>query len=159
MSEETRNLSLLRAKLDAEGLDAVVAVNKKSVVYLSNAPTAWADWLLVFLLSYISIAVYRVLRTKPASRLQLGVLITSMLFTEAVIIFFLPLIAFFYFDVKISYNLMATGVLLFIPASAVTTRIRFLLLERRVTRMLSGSANPLPAVLVADLEPIEKVCR
>jgi Xaa-Pro dipeptidase len=41
---ETRNLDLLSAKMDAEGLDAVVAVNKKSVVYLSNAPTAWGDW-------------------------------------------------------------------------------------------------------------------
>jgi Xaa-Pro aminopeptidase len=45
MVAETRNLALLQAKLQAEGLDAVVAVNKKSVVYLSNAPTAWADWL------------------------------------------------------------------------------------------------------------------
>lgn len=41
---ETRNLALLRQKMDVEGLDAVVAVNKKSVIYLSNAPTAWADW-------------------------------------------------------------------------------------------------------------------
>ena len=75
--------------------------------FISPVPV-WADWLLVFLLSYISIAVYRVLRTKPTSRFQVGVLITSMLFSEAVIVFFLPLIAFFYFDIKISYNLMAS---------------------------------------------------
>lgn len=41
---ETRNLPLLRAKLEASGLDAVVAVDKKSVLYLSHAPTAWGDW-------------------------------------------------------------------------------------------------------------------
>ena len=41
---ETRNLELLRSKLEGAGLDAVVAVNKKSVVYLSDAPTAWSDW-------------------------------------------------------------------------------------------------------------------
>jgi Xaa-Pro aminopeptidase len=45
VAAETRNVALLQAKLQAEGLDAVVAVNKKSVIYLSNAPTAWADWL------------------------------------------------------------------------------------------------------------------
>jgi len=39
---ETRNLMLLRKKIEAERLDAVVAVNRKSVVYLSNAPTAWS---------------------------------------------------------------------------------------------------------------------
>ncbi len=116
--------------------------------FISPVPV-WADWLLVFILSYISIAVYRVLRTKPTSRFQVGVLITSMLFSEAVIVFFLPLIAFFYFDIKISYNLMATAVLLFIPASAFTTRIRFWLLELRVRREFADSANPLPTVFAA----------
>lgn len=41
---ETRNLDLLKTKMEAAQLDAIVAVNKKSVVYLSNAPTAWGDW-------------------------------------------------------------------------------------------------------------------
>src|SRR5574341_2446117 len=41
---ETRNLPLLRSRLEAAELDAVVAVNKKSVVYLSSAPLAWSDW-------------------------------------------------------------------------------------------------------------------
>lgn len=39
---ETRNLALLQERMDAQRLDAVVAVNKKSVIYLSNAPTAWS---------------------------------------------------------------------------------------------------------------------
>ncbi len=116
--------------------------------FISPIP-AWADWLLVFLLAYISIAAYRVFRTKPGSRFQVGVLITSMMFTEAIIVFFLPLIAFFYFDLKISYNLMATAVLLFIPASAFTTRVRFWMLERKVEREFTASANPLPEVLTA----------
>jgi CHASE2 domain-containing sensor protein len=109
---------------------------------------AWGDWLLVFLLAYVSIAIYRVLRTKPTSRLQVGVLITSMLFTEAVIVFFLPLISFFYFDLKISYHLMATAAFLFIPANALTIWVHFRLLEWRVRREFAGSANPLAGVLV-----------
>ncbi|MFA6234074.1 MAG: CHASE2 domain-containing protein [Bacteroidota bacterium] len=116
--------------------------------FISPIP-AWGDWLLVFLLSYISIVVYRIFRTKPTSRFQVGVLITCMMLTLSVIIFFLPLIAFFYFDVKISYNLMATAVLLFIPASAFTTRMRFWMLERKVGRDLSDSANPLPEVFTS----------
>lgn len=39
---ETRNLDLLQDRMAAERLDAIVAVNKKSVIYLSNAPTAWS---------------------------------------------------------------------------------------------------------------------
>jgi CHASE2 domain-containing sensor protein len=116
--------------------------------FISPIP-AWGDWLLVFLLSYLSIMAYRVFRTKPTSRFQVGVLITSMVLTEAIIVFFLPLIAFFYFDLKISYNLMATGVLLFIPASAFTTRARFWMLERTVVRELSGSMNPLPEMFAS----------
>lgn len=107
----------------------------------------WGDWLLVFLLSYISIALYRVLRTKPPGRFHVVVLITLMLFSEAVIVFFLPLIAFFYFDLKISYNLMATAVLLFIPANALTTWLRFQLRQRRVRQGFADSRNPLPEVL------------
>ena len=107
----------------------------------------WGDWLLVFLLAYISIALYRVLRTKPPGRFHVAILITLMLFTEAVIVFFLPLIAFFYFDLKISYNLMATAVLLFIPANALTTWLRFQLRQRRVRRGFPDSRNPLPDVL------------
>ncbi|MFZ1730228.1 MAG: CHASE2 domain-containing protein [Bacteroidota bacterium] len=116
--------------------------------FISPIP-AWGDWLLVFLLSYISIMAYRVFRTKPTSRFQVGVLITGMMFTEAIIVFFLPLIAFFYFNIKISYNLMATAVLLFIPASAFTTRIRFWMLERKAARELSDSVNPLPEILAS----------
>lgn len=112
----------------------------------------WADWLLVFLLAYISIAIYRVLRTKPTSHFQVGLLITSMLFTEAVVIFFLPLIAFFYFDLKISYHLMATALVLFIPVNAMTTGLRFRLLERRVRRKFTSGANPLPEVLIDAFE-------
>jgi Xaa-Pro aminopeptidase/Xaa-Pro dipeptidase len=39
---EARNLTLLREKMNAERLDALVAISKKSVLYLSNAPTAWS---------------------------------------------------------------------------------------------------------------------
>ena len=116
----------------------------------------WVDWLLVFVLSYLSIALYRVLRTKPPGRFGVAVLITTMLFAEAVIVFFLPLIAFFYFNLKISYNLMATAVLLFIPANALTTWLRFQLRERRLRRQLAGCSNPLTRVFIGafrDNEP------
>ncbi|MBN1447629.1 MAG: CHASE2 domain-containing protein [Bacteroidetes bacterium] len=116
----------------------------------------WGDWLLVFLLSYLSIALYRTLRTKPPGRFHVAVLITVLLFTEAVVVFFLPLIAFFYFDWKISYNLMATAVLLFIPANAFTTWLRFQYREQQTRRAFRDSANPLPTVLThafADNEP------
>lgn len=117
---------------------------------------AWADWLLTFILVYLSIAIYRILRTKPPGRFGVAILITAMLFTEAVIVFFLPLIAFFYFDLKISYNLMATAVLLFIPANAFTTWLRFRIRERRMKHALCESANPLPTVICGafrDNEP------
>ncbi len=107
----------------------------------------WVDWLLVFLLSYLSIVLYRILRPKPPGRFSLAMLITGMLFTEAVIVFFIPLIAYFQFDVKVSYNLMATAALLFIPANALTTWLRFQLQQRRVKREYCDSANPLPDVL------------
>ena len=80
---------------------------------------AWVDWLMVFVLAYISIALYRILRAKPPGRFSVGILITLMLGIESLMVFFVPIIAFFNFDVKISYDLMATGVLLFIPANAL----------------------------------------
>jgi CHASE2 domain-containing sensor protein len=116
----------------------------------------WVDWLLVFVLSYISLALYRVLRTKARSRFHVGVLITTMLLTEAVIIFFLPLIAFFYLDVKISYNLMATGALLFIPAGAFVTKVQYVLERTRFARNIGAGKEGIPAVLreaFSDDEP------
>ncbi len=107
----------------------------------------WADWLLVFLFSYFSIALYRVLRTKAPNSFHVGLLITTMLFTEAVIVFFLPLIAFFFFDLKISYNLMATAVVLFIPANAALTKLQFFIESRRMSRFTGKSEHGLPAVL------------
>ncbi|MCB2206518.1 CHASE2 domain-containing protein [bacterium] len=115
----------------------------------------WVDWLLTFLLSYISIALYRILRTKPPGRFGVAVLITTVLFTEAVIVFFLPLIAFFYFDLKISYNLMATAVLLFIPANAFTTWLRFRIREYSTRRALCHTANPLSEVMCVAFEDNE----
>lgn len=145
-------------KIGTEGPDMPGVIIHANVInmllkgtFISPVPV-WADWLLVFLLSYFSIAVYRVLRTKPANNLQVGLLITGMLITQGIVIFFLPLIAFFYFNVKISYNLMATAALLFIPVSALTTRARFMLLQRRIRRVLSGSRNPLPDVLTHAFE-------
>jgi len=91
--------------------------------FISAVPV-WVDWVLVFLLSYISIVLYRIFRTKAANRFRVAILIMTMLFTEAVIVFFLPLIAFFYLDIKISYNLMATAVFLFIPSAALVSWLR-----------------------------------
>ncbi|MDT8323293.1 MAG: CHASE2 domain-containing protein [Bacteroidota bacterium] len=149
-------------KVGIEGADMAGVLVHANVIdmmlrdrFITPVP-AWADWLLAFLLSYVSIAIYRILRTKPPGRFGVAILITTMLFTEAVIVFFLPLIAFFYFDVKISYNLMATAVLLFIPANAFTTWLHFRIRERRMRRMFRNSANPLPAVICAafrDNEP------
>ncbi|MDX9758927.1 MAG: CHASE2 domain-containing protein [Bacteroidota bacterium] len=140
-------------KDDREGPDMPGVLVHANVVnmllsgsFITPVP-AWGDWLLVFLFSYVSIALYRVLRTKPASRTQVGLMITTMLTTQAVIVFFLPLIAFFYFDVKISYHLMATAMLLYIPANAMTTTARFRLLERRVRREFTACPNPLPQLL------------
>ncbi len=140
-------------KIGIEGPDMPGVIIHANVInmllkgtFISPIPV-WGDWLLVFLLTYLSIAVYRVLRTKPASNLQVGLLITSMLITQGIVIFFLPLIAFFYFDIKISYNLMATAALLYIPVSALTTRARFMLLQRRIGKGFADSRNPLPDVL------------
>jgi CHASE2 domain-containing sensor protein len=116
----------------------------------------WVDWLLVFVLSYISLALYRMLRTKARNRFHVGLLITTMLFTEAVIVFFLPLIAFFYLDLKISYNLMATGALLFIPAGAAVTKIQYILERARFARYIGAGTHGIPAVLreaFSDDEP------
>lgn len=149
-------------KVGIEGADMAGVLVHANVIdmmlrdrFITPVP-AWADWLLAFLLSYVSIALYRILRTKPPGRFGVAVLITTMLFTEAVIVFFLPLIAFFYFDLKISYNLMATAVLLFIPANAFTTWLRFRIRERRMKGALRESANPLPVVITGafrDNEP------
>ncbi|MCZ7558224.1 MAG: CHASE2 domain-containing protein [Bacteroidia bacterium] len=116
----------------------------------------WVDWLLVFVLSYLSLALYRVLRTKARNRFHVGLLISTMLLTEAVMVFFLPLIAFFYFDLKISYNLMATGALLFIPAGAAVTKMQYHLERRRFARSIGIGKEGMPAVLreaFADDEP------
>jgi CHASE2 domain-containing sensor protein len=114
--------------------------------FISPVPR-WVDWALLFLLAYVSIAFYRVLRTKPVNRIQVIVLITSLLFTEAVIVFFLPLIAFFLFGIKISYNLMATAVFLFIPANALTIWLHFHWLQFRTKRRFRFVANPLRTVI------------
>jgi CHASE2 domain-containing sensor protein len=140
-------------KLGIEGADMPGILIHANVInmllqgrFIRSVPP-WVDWLLVFLLAYVSIALYRVLRPKPPGRLSLAILITVMLFAEAVIVFFFPLIAFFQFQVKISYNLMATAALLFIPANALTTWLRFWVRKRRVKREFCDSANPLPDVL------------
>ncbi len=140
-------------KIDVEGPDMPGILIHANVInmllkgrFIAPVPM-WVDWLLVFLMSYLSIALYRVLRTKAPNSSHVAMLITVMLFSEAVIIFFLPLIAFFYFDVKISYHLMATGLVLFIPAGALVTKLQFMLERKRMTR---GSGNPghgIPAVL------------
>lgn len=140
-------------KLGMEGADMPSVLIHANVINMLmqgqriDAVEPWVDWLLVFLLAYISIVLYRILRPKPPGRFSLAMLITGMLFTEAVIVFFIPLIAYFQFDVKVSYNLMATAALLFIPANALTTWLRFQLLQRRVKRGFCHAENPLPDVL------------
>jgi CHASE2 domain-containing sensor protein len=114
--------------------------------FISPVPE-WVDWLMVFLLSYISIALYRVFRTKPASRFAIVALITLMLAVETLIVFFLPIIAFFNYDLKISYNLMATAVLLFIPANAIINSARVLLLRWMRLRKSRLYASPSTEVM------------
>ncbi len=108
----------------------------------------WMDWLLVFVLSYFNIALYRVLRTKPATKLGLGFLIGAYLIAETIIVFFLPIIVFFQLDIKISYHLMATSVLLFIPANAWAIKLRYALLHRRIDKKYAD----LPTHVIAPLK-------
>jgi CHASE2 domain-containing sensor protein len=107
----------------------------------------WVDWVLAFIAMYISIALYRALRTKARNRMHVAGLILGMWFVEAVIIFFLPLIAFFYFDIKISYQLMATGVFLFVPANAAATRLRFEFERFRMWRRFPKVKQGVPIVI------------
>ncbi|MDH7514712.1 MAG: CHASE2 domain-containing protein [Bacteroidota bacterium] len=100
------------------------------------------DWAIPFVLSYLSIALYRVLRTKTTSRAGLATLISATLVIETIIVFFLPIIAFFFFHVKIAYNLSATAVLLFIPANALTNTLRFRLLRARAAALLRKTSHP-----------------
>ncbi len=113
---------------------------------------AWMDWVLAFLLNYISIALYRVLRSKPQTRLGVGLLIGGFIIVETIVVFFIPIIAFFYFSTKISYHLMATSVLMFIPAFAWVTKIRYALLHRRTRRLLRRLPRPLTDPLLHAFE-------
>ncbi len=115
-----------------------------------RSATPAVDWLIPFALSYLSIALYRVLRTKTNSRLGLAALIFTTLIIETIIVFFLPIIVFFLIDVKIAYDLSATAVLLFIPASALTTMLRFELLKARASLLARRTGHEPAAPRFAD---------
>ncbi len=116
---------------------------------------AWGDWLLVFLLSYISIALYRVVRIKPVNRGGIGALITFILAVESLMVFFLPIIAFFNFDIKISYNLMATAVVLFIPANAIVMKWHVKILSWKSKRTARKHPSPANTVIEKAFEDDE----
>ncbi len=122
--------------------------------FITPLPVA-ADWALAFVFAYVSIALYRVLRTKTTTRGGLAALISVTLIIETVIAFFLPIIAFFFFQTKISYDTLAAAVLLFIPAGALTNKARFMLLKLRIKRRFRGAASPAPALLVASFDDVE----
>jgi CHASE2 domain-containing sensor protein len=122
--------------------------------FITPAP-AWVDWSLALLLAYLSIALYRVLRVKAVSQSGIGFLITTMLMVETMLVFFFPILAFFFFGTKISYNLMATIVIIFIPAAALVTKGRVMLLGWRAKRIAGASANPIPQLLHAAFEDDE----
>ncbi len=113
---------------------------------------AWVDWLLVFLLAYINIAFYRVIRGKPVTEAKHGWLVAILLLVESPVVFLLPIIAYFSLDVKISYHLMATSVLLFIPGDIWGGKLRALWEVHRVKRVLGQAAAVRDDVIAATTE-------
>ncbi len=114
--------------------------------FITSIPV-WGDWLVAFVFGYLSIALYRALRVRVASSRAVGYLITTMLVTESVLVFFMPIIAYFFLDVKISYDILTSVVLLFIPCNAYVQSQRFKLLHRTV-RKWSESHAPRATALV-----------
>jgi CHASE2 domain-containing sensor protein len=119
--------------------------------YITPVP-AWMDWSIAFVLTYLSIVLYRILRTKAVSKAGLAALITVTLLSESLIVFFIPIIAFFQFELKISYNIMATAVLLFIPAGATVSKLRFLALHTRLKRPLNRAPLPVAKTILRSFE-------
>jgi CHASE2 domain-containing sensor protein len=115
------------------------------------------DVMLAFLLAYVSIAAYVVLRTKARTSGALGMLITLVILTESVIVFFSPIIAYFLFDVKISYNMLASVVVLFIPVAAMVNKMHFLLLRYRARWIYGSLDSPIVTHLDAAFEDDEAV--
>ena len=111
--------------------------------FIMPAP-AWLDWGLAFLLAYLSIALYRVLRVKAVSQRGIAALITVMLIVETIMVFFFPILSFFFFGLKVSYDLMASAVIIFIPAAAFATKGRVMLLGWRAKRLAHAASNPIP---------------
>jgi CHASE2 domain-containing sensor protein len=105
-----------------------------------RAVPVWGDWLIAFVFGYLSIALYRALRTRVASSRAVGYLITTMLIVESMLVFFLPIISYFFLDIKISYDILTSVVLLFIPCNAYVQSQRFKLLHRSVRRWTERNA-------------------
>jgi CHASE2 domain-containing sensor protein len=102
--------------------------------YVSPVP-AWLDWFIVFLLTFLNAAFYRVVTGMPVTTGKHGLLVAGILIVESPIVFFIPVVAFFYFGVKISYHLMATAVVLFIPANVWSGKLRYVLKKKKAERV------------------------
>ncbi len=115
----------------------------------------WMDFIIAFVLAYISIALYCVLRARAVSGRGVGLLISTMIFIESIIVFFIPIITFFYYDVKISSHLISAVVLLFIPINALTAKVRMKLLQMRVHTLSLPKEQPVIRALHAAFEDDE----
>ena len=146
MQDGTRKVGLEGSDMSGLIVHANVLNMLLNQQYMRIAPE-WVDWMITFFLSYGSIALYRVLRTKPRTKIGVGLMIGALIISETIVVFFLPIISFFYFNVKISYHLMATSVLLFIPAHAWITKLRHVILHRRVR----AQSKTMPSNVLAPL--------
>ncbi|NOY06096.1 MAG: CHASE2 domain-containing protein [Chlorobi bacterium] len=117
----------------------------------------YVDWLILFFITYLSMVLYKTIRSKTRTMTSSAALVGLVLVTEAVLFFFLPIIAFFYLDIKISYHLLGTGVFFFIPAYIGANKLHFSIDKRRaIRRFRSCPEIPLKPFILSysDDEPL-----
>ncbi len=117
----------------------------------------YMDWLILFFITYLSMVLYKNIRSKTKTMTRSAMLVGLILVTEAVLFFFLPIIAFFYLDIKISYHLLGTGVFFFIPAYIGASKFHFSLNKIRAKHRFRSCPKTLlkPFILsYGDDEPL-----
>ncbi len=117
----------------------------------------YVDWLILLFITYLSMVLYKNIRSKTRTMTSSAALVGLVLVTEAVLFFFLPIIAFFYLGIKISYHLLGTGVFFFIPAYIGAAKLHFSIDKRRATRRFRSCPEvPLKPFILSysDDEPL-----
>lgn len=100
-----------------------------------STPPLWVEYLIAFVLVYLATVLYTLLRTRPTTARGVGFLITALLLTGSILAFFVPILSYQFFHIKIRYDLIATAVLLFIPSNAWVQKTRLTVLARRARKI------------------------